>query len=187
MLERVAPVARPEIAGVRLQSFKTHEDDRGAFTEVYRREWPTGLEPVQWNLVRSEARVLRGVHVHLRHSDYLTLASGRAVVGLRDLRPGSPTEGEAGLVEMTGDRMEGLTIPVGVAHGFLFLEPSTHVYAVSHYWDPADELGCHWADPALQLDWPIASPRLSPRDRSLGPLSDLLEQIPPFSALSTGS
>src|SRR3954452_9738350 len=76
--------------GTMLQPLEAHADERGVFTERYRREWGLGAEPVQWNAVWSEAGVLRGVHVHLRHDDYLTVPVGRASVGLRDLRHGSP-------------------------------------------------------------------------------------------------
>lgn len=154
-----------------------HRDDRGCFTEVFRACWNTGMEPLQWNLVSSQANVLRGVHVHLVHDDYLTLVSGRAVIGLRDLRPGSETEGLATLVEMSGDEMSALTIPVGVAHGFCFLEPSVHAYAVSHYFSPADEFGCRWDDPALGITWPVEDPRVSPRDREAPSLEELLATL----------
>jgi dTDP-4-dehydrorhamnose 3,5-epimerase len=117
--------------------------------------------------------VLRGVHVHLRHDDYLVLFDGRATVGLADLRDDSPTSGAAACVELRGDAPVGMTIPTGVAHGFLFHEPSLHVYAVSHYWDPADELGCRWDDPGLGIPWPDAEPLLSPRDAALGSLAEL--------------
>ena len=66
-----------------------------------------------------------------------------------------------------------LVIPVGVAHGFYFHEPSIHVYAVSHEFDPADELGCRWYDPTLEIAWPCTDPLISARDRELGSLSEL--------------
>jgi dTDP-4-dehydrorhamnose 3,5-epimerase len=142
--------------------------------------WETGITPVQWNLAKSAAGVLRGVHVHIEHDDYLVILDGRASIGLRDLRRGSPTEGLAVVIEMSGDLLTALTIPPGVAHGFFFHEPSIHLYAVSEYWDPADELGCHWADQALEITWPEATAILSERDTLLPPLSELLKLIPPY-------
>ncbi len=165
--------------GVALHPLATHRDERGAFTELFRREWATGVDPVQWNAVASATGVLRGVHVHVRHADYLTMVRGRAAVGLRDLRRGSATDRRTAIVELSADTMAAIVIPPGVAHGFLFLEPSTHVYAVTHYWDLEDELGCHWADPALELDWPRAPAMLSPRDADAGPLDELLERLAP--------
>lgn len=162
---------------VRLSPLEPHRDDRGTFTELYREEWGTGVDPVQWNAVHTEAGVLRGVHVHPRHDDYLTVVRGRATVGLRDLREGSPSEGAAACVELCAERPTAISIPHGVAHGFYFHEPSTHIYAVSHYWDMADELGCRWDDPQLGMPWPQREARISPRDEALPPLESLLGEL----------
>jgi len=159
--------------GVSLLPLTPHADDRGVFTELYRVSWEPGVTPAQWNAVRSESNVLRGIHAHLRHADYLTLVVGLATIGLHDLRPGSPTEGLGTTVELDAREPRALVIPAGVAHGFYFHEPSVHVYAVSHEFDPADELGCRWDDPGLGLAWPCSEPLISPRDRGLGSLTDL--------------
>jgi dTDP-4-dehydrorhamnose 3,5-epimerase len=162
-------------AGCELRELAPHEDDRGTFTEMFRDEWHTGVAPVQWNYVRSAANVLRGVHVHLQHADYLVLVDGRASVGLRDLRPGY--DSRECTVEMSGDRPLALSIPPGVAHGFYFHASSIHVYAVSHAWDPADELGCRWDDPDLGIPWPRATPALSERDEGLPSLHTLVASL----------
>ena len=159
--------------GVLLQPLTPSEDDRGAFTELFRNSWSLEVKPAQWNAVRSVPTVLRGVHAHWRHADYLTLVAGRATIGLHDLREGSPTEGLGATVEMCGDEPAALVVPPGVAHGFYFHEPSIHVYAVDHEWDPADELGCRWDEPDLEIEWPCTQPMLSPRDDALGSLSGL--------------
>lgn len=188
MPEHTTPIAPTAITlpdGVRVHHLTMHGDDRGVFTEVFRSEWDTGIEPVQWNMVRSAAGVLRGVHTHPRHADYLLILSGRASIGLRDLRRDSPTEGLPALISVDGDNLIALTIPPGVAHGFLFHEPSMHVYAVSHYWDVADELACHWADPALEIEWPETPTLLSDRDRNAGPLSDLLAELEPYQPIGS--
>jgi dTDP-4-dehydrorhamnose 3,5-epimerase len=186
-MSRVATVRRPDArtgvvgtvpVGVRLASLAPHADDRGVFTELFREEWAVGTSPIQWNAVRSDAGVLRGVHVHLVHDDYLTVPLGRASIGLCDLRRDSPTWRASALVEVGGRLPRAITIPHGVAHGFYFHEPSLHVYAVSHYWDPRDELGCVWNDPALGIPWPVASARISDRDANLPPLDELLAEVP---------
>ena len=169
--------------GTLLQPLEAHADERGVFTELYRREWGLGAEPVQWNAVWSEAGVLRGVHVHVRHDDYLTVPVGRASVGLRDLRRDSPTAGLTAVVELGREQPGALVIPRGVAHGFYFHEPSLHVYAVSEYWVPADELACNWADPALGIDWPAATALVSDRDRDAQPLEALLAELEPSQPL----
>ena len=124
-------------SGVTLTALTPHIDERGVFTELFRGSWELGVSPVQWNSVSSKANVLRGVHAHVRHADYLTLAVGRATIGLYDLRPGSPTEGLGTTVELDANAPTALVIPVGVAHGFYFhAMHSVHVYAVSHEFDP---------------------------------------------------
>ncbi len=166
-------------SGVVLTDLAMHEDPRGVFTEIFRIEWSTGVQPVQWNMVSSEAGVLRGVHVHPTHDDYLIVTSGHATVGLRDLRQGSDTYGLATTVDVSGDALRAISIPHGVAHGFLFHEPSRHIYAVSHYWDTADELACFWGDEELGIDWPFEPTLVSERDASAQSLEDLLNEIEP--------
>ena len=80
-------------------------------------------------------------------------------------------------VELSGDNLRAITIPHGVAHGFLFHEPSTHIYAVSHYWDTADELACFWGDGELGIEWPFEPTLVSERDGSAQTLKSLLSEI----------
>lgn len=171
----MAPHALPD--GVRFHRLTPHRDHRGSFIELFRSSWPTDIAPVQWNAVRSEPNVLRGVHCHVRHHDYLTMAFGRMILGLRDLRAASATCGRVAVLEIDADRPGGVEIPPGVAHGFYFPESALHVYAVSHEFDPADELGCHWADPDLGIDFPCDRPQLSARDEAAGSLGELLANL----------
>lgn len=167
------------IDSVELRELRTHADDRGALTELMRESWMAGTPPpVQFNYVRSLANVLRGVHLHVRHWDYLIVPEGKATIGLVDLRPRSTTFRKTQVVRMRGDAMCLLTIPPGVAHGFHFTEAGVFLYGLSDYWDPVnDELACQWDDPALGLDWGIpGTPVLSERDASAGPLSAMLAQ-----------
>jgi len=164
--------------GVELRPLAAHRDERGSVAEFFRAEWAQGCAPVQWAMTASEAGVVRGMHVHLRHDDYFVVVSGTVSAGLRDLRPSSPSEGLAVLLELSGDAPAALVIPHGVAHGFMFHTPSIFILGTSHYYDRADELGCHWRDPQLGLAWPEAGARLSPRDAALPALRELLPHIP---------
>ncbi len=167
--------------GVQLTPLGMNRDHRGIVTELFRQSWLPESALLQWNGVCSEAKVLRGVHVHVEHVDYVVVLRGRARFGLVDLRPGSPSEGRRAELELSGDALQALLIPPGVAHGFYFYEPALHVYGVSRYWDPADELGCRFDDPDLGLCWPTAAPILSPRDERLPPLAALRGRIPAWS------
>jgi dTDP-4-dehydrorhamnose 3,5-epimerase len=168
------------IDGVSVIDLTMFPDERGVFTEVFRESWGVSAPPVQWNVVKSNRGVLRGVHVHPTHDDYLTVVSGHATVGLRDLRRGSPTEGTTTVVELDGDALASIVIPHGVAHGFLFHEPSIHVYAVSHYWNPDDELACLWSDPELGIEWPSNPTSVSVRDAEAPGFSRLLAVLEPL-------
>jgi dTDP-4-dehydrorhamnose 3,5-epimerase len=155
----------------------SHTDSRGALTEIFRAEW-VDASPVQWNVVRSQRNVVRGVHVHVRHHDYLVPVVGRLLLGLSDLREGTPEFGRVRMIELDGDAPQLVVIPPGVGHGFCSVEPSVFAYGVSDYWDPEhDELGCRWNDPELGLSWPLDVPSLSPRDTTAGTRAELLEAL----------
>ena len=79
--------------GVRLRALPTFSDARGMLAEFFRADWPEAIAPVQWVTVVSAANVLRGVHVHVRHSDWLVV-SGRPAAG-RAARPARRLAGAA--------------------------------------------------------------------------------------------
>jgi dTDP-4-dehydrorhamnose 3,5-epimerase len=163
--------------GVRILDLETHVDERGDLTEVFRQEWQILATPVQWNIVSSAKGVLRGVHLHVRHADYLLLLRGKMTLCLRDLRDESPSCGEILQIELSEANLRAVFIPPGVAHGFYFHQPSIHFYSVSEYWSPSDELGCLWSDPELGFSWPAEDVLLSERDRDLPPMRALLEDM----------
>ena len=150
-----------------------HVDTRGAFREIWRQAWSPKAPPAQWNMVRSEANVLRGVHAHARHVDYLTMATGEMILGLHDPRRGSPSFGRSVLLRLAADDPCMVVVPPGVCHGFYFPQPAMHVYGVSEAWDGSDELGCAWNAAELGLAWPCAAPMLSARDRDAGSYAEL--------------
>ena len=172
------PAMRGPLPNVKMTSLVSHQDERGEFTELFRNEWVDTPPPVQWNLVRSRPGVLRGVHVHVRHDDYLVVLRGSLILGTCDLRESSPDFLRSQRVEISGTRLTLVTIPTGIAHGFYFPEPTDYVYAVTHYWNPqGDALGCFWNDPGLNVAWPTSDPELSERDRKAKSLSELLSEL----------
>lgn len=153
-------------SGVKLVPLRMHYDDRGMFAELYRKEWSVGLEALQWNISHSKAHVLRGVHLHWKHADYLIVLRGHMTLYLHDVRPHSTSKGQTFVINLTDVALQAAVIPTGVAHGFYFNEDSTHIYAVSEYWDQEDELGCRWNSPELNISWPTNNPMLSARDQN---------------------
>lgn len=168
-------------AGTTLRPLLAHCDARGVVAEFYRGEW-SAAAVAQWTLTVSEAGVLRGAHAHLRRHDYLVVIDGRCSIGLHDLRPGSPSAGRSVLLEMCGEQPAALTIPPGVVHGLNMHTRTIYALGLSEYYDPEDELGCHWRDSDLGIDWPVAEAQLSARDAALPPLRDIRARIPPWTA-----
>jgi len=177
---RAAPPAREDDglpAGVEVRALRLHPDHRGSFLEAFRREWKLGVDPVQWNIVHGEPGAMRGVHVHPRHWDYIVPLEGRSTVGVCDLRPGSPTRGLAAAMSLDARRPAAVIVPNGVAHGLLSETRSIHLYAVSHYWDPDDEIPCRWDDPELAIPWPRPARRLSAQDAQAPAAGELLARL----------
>jgi len=171
-----APEPSQTIEGVVCVSLQAFGDDRGRFTETYRHSWlPGSAEMVQQNVSTKRAGAVVGLHFHLAQADYWYVASGRARVVLHDLRVGSPTAGATETIEMGGESHLGLYIPCGVAHGFAALTDLVLVYLVDAYYDGSDEHGLAFDDPDLGLDWGVAEPVVSGRDRA----NPRRSQIPP--------
>ena len=176
----------PHIAGVKVVRLRAFGDERGSFTETFRKAWfpERNWAAVQMNCSRSHAGVLRGLHYHHRQVDYWYVVQGTIRAGLVDLRRGSPTQGAAQTVEMGAvvphafrgdDNPLGLFIPIGVAHGFFALSDVVLTYLVDNYYDAGDEFGVAWDDPALGLDWGLGVqvPAVSGRDRVNPRLAEL--------------
>lgn len=159
--------ASSHIDGVYIVEPTIHGDQRGLFIETYRREWfPNGREMIQGNRSNKQAGALVGLHYHMHQADYWYAPVGTIRVVLHDLRSGSPTDGATSSFDISGDNHIGVYIPPGVAHGFAALTDVVMTYLVDNYYNPADELGVAWNDPAIGADWGVVDPILSERDRT---------------------
>lgn len=178
------------VDGVVLVDPMVHVDNRGSFVETWRREWVPGCrEMVQVNRAARSAGSLVGLHYHRFQADYWTVADGAVRVVLHDLRVGSPTDGVTLCLDLGGEgpeRNRGLYIPEGVAHGFAALTDATVVYLVDRTYDPADELGVAWDDPAISADWGLTEPVLSDRDQANPVRVDLAAELMPVFTLDAG-
>ena len=169
------------IDGVKVVELEVHADARGSFVEFYRGTWlPADSPPLQGNVSRSTAGTLRAMHFHRRQWDYWFVLSGDAFVALVDLRQASPTERTISMLRLSGATPTGLFIPPGVAHGFLAETDLVLEYLVDRYFDGTDEWGVAWNDPALGIEWPLADPILSDRDRGNPSLAEALKDPVPY-------
>jgi dTDP-4-dehydrorhamnose 3,5-epimerase len=174
------------IAGAWIVEPAIHGDQRGLFIETYRRAWfPNSREMIQGNRANRQQGAVVGLHYHLHQADYWYVPFGHARVVLHDLREGGPTDGATLEVDMTGDNHLGVYIPPGVAHGFSALTDMVITYLVDGYYNPADELGVAWDDPAIGADWGVTEPILSARDQANPARADLPQGRRPYWPMRT--
>lgn len=174
------------IDGVVIVRPAVHADARGRFVETYRRSWfRHGREMVQGNRGDRQRGSVVGLHYHLHQADYWYVPNGNARVVLHDLRVGSPTEGATLCLDMGDDNEIGVFIPPGLAHGFAALTDMTITYLVDQYYNPADELGVAWDDPAITADWGVEDPVLSDRDLKNPARNELDPALTPTFGLRT--
>ena len=174
-MSRLAPAGN--IAGLTVHPLEMHADGRGHLTETFRPDWGLGFVPAQWHVLRSREGAISGMHLHLVHVDYKVVLDGRMVLGLKDLRAGSPTEDRTALLELGGDELVAVLIPHGVAHGLYALTDSLCLVAGTELYDPADDLEFSYADPELGFDWPDEPRHVSERDRTAKSLQKLRAKL----------
>ncbi len=176
-----------EIPGVMIVRVARHGDERGFFSETYRRAWfdDAGMRVdfVQDNHTFSAERgTVRGLHFQVpprAQAKLVRVSRGRALDVVVDIRVAAPTYGRHVVVELSGENWEQLFVPPGFAHGFCTLEADTEVlYKVSDYYSPEHDKGLLWNDPALGIAWPVGSDEavVSDRDRA----HPRLAELPPY-------
>ena len=164
---------KTEIPEVVIIEPRVFADERGFFMETYRRSEFAALGIgeifVQVNRSKSPKGILRGLHYQKQPQ-----AQGKLVHALAgeifdvavDIRKGAPTFGRSVIIELSSENKRMLYVPAGFAHGFCVVSDDAEVsYMTTAEYAPGCEAGIRWDDPDLAIDWPIASPRLSQRDR----------------------
>lgn len=152
---------------------QVHDDERGAFAELYKSSEFTahGIEAhfVQFNYSRSAKSVLRGLHYQLNpkaQAKLLTAAAGKVFDVAVDLRKGSPTFGKWVSVLLSARKKNLIYVPVGFAHGFCVTSEMAEVmYYVTGEYAPEAERGIIWNDSSLGIAWPTQQPVLSAKDQ----------------------
>lgn len=165
------------LAGAFVVELQRLEDDRGFFARTFCAEEfrAHGLDPVvsQCSVSFNRRRgTLRGMHFQAAPHEEAKLV--RCVQGaiwdvIVDLRPGSPTRLKWFGTELSAGNRRALYIPQGFAHGFQTLRDDSEVlYMMNVPFHPASARGLPWNDPAFGIEWPIADPVMSDRDRAFG-------------------
>jgi dTDP-4-dehydrorhamnose 3,5-epimerase len=181
----VAQALPTKLDGVVLVEPQVHGDDRGFFLETYAvEEWRglgVGVDFVQQNHSRSRKGTLRGIHFQTTpgQAKLIRCARGAIVDVAVDLRKDSSTYGEWEAHVLDDETHRQLFVPVGFGHGFAVLSDVADVcYQVSSLYDPATEAGIAWDDPDVGVDWQVAEPLLSERDKSAPTLAEIADSLP---------
>ncbi|MEO7063519.1 MAG: dTDP-4-dehydrorhamnose 3,5-epimerase [Dokdonella sp.] len=167
-----------------------HGDARGFFYESFHAERfaQAGLDLkfVQTNVSRSALGVLRGLHYQWPNPQgkLVSVLEGEVYDVAVDIRVGSPTFGRWAAAILSADNKRHFWVPEGFAHGFAVLsEHATFVYQCTAFYDRAADASIRWNDAALAIDWPIAVPSLSDKDRDAAFLADMSEdRLPQYRA-----
>ena len=166
-----------EIEGLVVIKPTVFEDERGHFFEYYQKELfaQNGIEDdfVQDNQSLSQKGVLRGLHFQAppyAQAKLIRVIKGAVLDVAVDIRKNSPTYGKHFSIELNERNKKQLYIPVGFAHGFFTLEDNTiFSYKCSNYYHITSEGALLWNDNDLSINWNVAQPVLSEKDKEATP------------------
>jgi dTDP-4-dehydrorhamnose 3,5-epimerase len=172
---------------------KVFGDERGFFFESFNeRDFAASVGDVRFvqdNHSKSRAGVLRGLHYQIRQPQgkLVRVIAGEIFDVAVDIRKSSPTFGRWAGVMLSAANRRQMWIPPGFAHGFVVVGESAEVlYKTTDYWAAEHERCIRWDDPALGIDWPQRTARLSARDAQLPPLAELQRRLPFSRPAATG-
>jgi dTDP-4-dehydrorhamnose 3,5-epimerase len=169
----VMKIENSHIPGLKVIQPTVFADARGYFFEAFNKavfeahNLPTDF--VQDNESKSQKGVVRGLHFQappFAQGKLVRVIKGAVLDVAVDIRKGSPTYGQAHVVELTESNKTMFWIPSGFAHGFHTLADDTiFSYKCTQLYNKQAEGAVYWNDPALQIDWRVQDPILSDKDR----------------------
>ncbi len=182
----ITHIENSEIAGIKILTVQIHTDDRGYFFESFNSEdfKNVGL-PIKFsqdNQAFSKKGTLRGLHYQLKYPQgkLVRVIQGEVFDVAVDIRIGSPTFGKFEGFNLSDKINKIMYIPEGFAHGYLVLsETAILQYKCTEIYHPEDEYGIFWNDRDLNIQWPMKSPILSKKDKSLPTLKSINEKYLP--------
>ena len=164
-------VEKTSIRDVFIITPEIFKDERGFFTETYRKdkfsEFGLDVAFVQDNHSRSAKNVVRGLHFQWEPpmGKLMRVTQGVAFLVAVDIRKGSPTLGKWIGVEASVENRKQVYAPAGFARGFCVLSDFAEIqYKCTGIYSNKAESGILWNDPAIGIQWPVAHPILSKKD-----------------------
>ena len=170
-------------AGLKIVQLKIYHDNRGFFVERFNKKLFQDLGlPVDYfqdNHSLSAPSVIRGLHFQNNPSQAKLVGClrGKILDVAVDIRKNSPTFGKYFSIELSAENGKLLFIPAGFAHGFAVIgdEPADVMYKVDNQFSKEGDGGIRFNDPDLKIDWQIANPIISDKDKNLPLFADYLK------------
>lgn len=125
-----------------------------------------------------QAGTVRGLHYQVpprAQGKLVRVTSGAIIDVVVDVRRGSPYFGQHVKAEISAENGRQIWVPAGFLHGFITLQPNTHVaYKVTDFYDGGCDGSVLWSDPAFGIDWGVseADAVLSDKDAKAKPWQD---------------
>jgi len=159
------------------------QDERGFFTEVYRRDKfkELGLPETfaQLNHSGSVKNVLRGLHFQWDPpmGKLMRVTRGKAFLVAVDIRKGSPTLGRWFGIEVSAENRIQVWAPAGFGRGFCVLSDYAEIqYLCTGTYNNKGESGILWNDPEIGIKWPLNDCIISKKDETAQTLSQWLKR-----------
>lgn len=177
------------LAGCFIIEIKPHTDNRGIFERLFcKNELQTigfSKEIVQINHSFSKKKgTLRGMHYQLppcTEARLIKCIRGAVFDVAVDIRKNSPTFLNHFGLELAEDNNKMFLIPEGFAHGFQTLKSDTELlYFHTGYYNAGSEAAINYADPLLELKFPLKVTEISDRDKNHLCLMDPRTELPDF-------
>jgi dTDP-4-dehydrorhamnose 3,5-epimerase len=173
-------ITETELPGVMLVEPSVFEDSRGYFMELYNgspdSHGKINTHFLQDNFSSSKRGVIRGLHYQYPsgQAKLVQVLKGEVYDVAVDIRRNSPTFKKWVGFTLSDRNHRQLFIPDGFAHGFAVLsENALFLYKCSAYYAPDHDRGIYYADPEIDIQWPIERPVLSQKDEALPLLMDI--------------
>lgn len=141
------------LAGIKIKPLKRFPDERGVFTEIFRKDWTDLLEEkdeiLQSNFSITYPGIIRAWHRHGKgQTDYFVVLKGALKICLFD-----DATRELDEVVSASDNLQVVKVPGHYWHGFKNVgnEPGLLVYFTTRLYDAAhpDEIRRPWDDKTL--------------------------------------
>lgn len=167
-------VTKTKLNGVVILEPQVFGDNRGFFMESWskRKFEEAGLfyDFVQDNHSSSTVKgTVRGIHFQKGKwcQAKLVRCTRGAVLDIAvDLRKSSSTYKQWISVELSEDNKKQIMVPRGFGHAFVTLTDHVEfMYKADNYYAPESEGGIRWNDPEIGVEWGVADPVLSAKDK----------------------